>query len=357
VVLDLTDKQQLNQAHEPQEKADIKPRLTLASRNGVVEAGDFIEHIRLVRYERPSYMELRSPGMLNEAMQKRHQVFCEIKKWEKESYTGIETDEFDAVSDHYVLVGTGKNGMSYPLSYVRFVHVIDSDEDNNPRILPVQRSVAQAGGTLSPKFEQAAARGTCVEISRLLANPNFNNTIKVAPFRMMGMQFGEMKVKASELLLHLALEDTLERHQHVKYMTALLKDDLCANIKRFAFGMKRVGDTIEHRGARMPITVNPHTFRNRVVRKSLKDFFASSLEGKLFVISQKEVDGCYQELPAFNPELNAVEKSVREAYKQAYRPVSDHRSRLVRHTAGLPSHIVRGESKDQPEASWSLEIA
>ena len=354
MVLDLTDKQQLNQTRKSQEKADIKPRLALASRNGVVEAGDFIEHIRLVRYERPSYMELHSPGMLNQAMQKRHQVFCEIKKWEKESFTGIETDEFDAVSDHYVLVGTGRNGISYPLSYVRFVHVIDNDDDNNPRILPVQRSVEQAGGSLSPKFKQAAARGACVEISRLLANPNFNNTIKVAPFKMMGMQFGEMKVKSSELLLHLALEDTLERHQHVKFMTALLKDDLCANIKRFAFGMKRVGDTIEHRWARMPITVNPHTFRNRVVRKSLKDFFASSLEGKLFVVSQKEVEGCYQELPEFS----AIEKSVREAYRQAYRQVEGHRTnRLVRHTASLPSRTVTGKSKDQPEKGWSLEIA
>lgn len=167
---------------------------------------------------------------------------------------------------------------------------------------------------------------------------------------MMGMQFGEMKVKSSELLLHLALEDTLERHPHVRFMTALLKDDLCAKIKRFAFGMKRVGDTIEHRGARMPTTVNPHTFRNRVVRKSLKEFFASSLEGKLFVVSQKEVEGCYQELPEFRE----IEKSVRQVYRQ----VEGHRTnRLVRHTASPSSRTAARKSKDQPEKGWSLEIA
>ncbi len=189
------------------------------------------------------------PEDKDEVLRIRHQVYCRDLHWEPERGDGRESDEYDRHSVHCLL----RRRDGEPVGCARLIF---SRPDDPHYPLPFEKScvVALDRSAADPVH---MARGTVGEVSRLavlarfrqrkgeanvpvaLSKEDYEDRARVArfPFITVSLFFGVA---------------VIARRFGVENVFVLTEPRLGEHFERIGFDIRRVGEAIEHHGARVP---------------------------------------------------------------------------------------------------------
>jgi N-acyl amino acid synthase of PEP-CTERM/exosortase system len=192
----------------------------------------------------------------------RFEVYCREKNFlSPQDYPGgLETDEFDVGSVHFVVYGDD----SLPVGYMR---AVDESLGSFP--------FAAHGLALSPEYDPPS-RGTAVEISRMMVRSDYRHCIRavsdgITPGRHL---LDPPARNASDLiqlkLVRLAYRHSLERD--VRWFFAAFEPTLARKLRMMGFPFRPVGPTGDYFGE-----VKTYVMDLREMERRLKTAFPAVL--------------------------------------------------------------------------------
>ncbi|MEH6472010.1 MAG: PEP-CTERM/exosortase system-associated acyltransferase [Halopseudomonas sp.] len=179
----------------------------------------------------------------------RHEVYCNELGWEEVNSQGVETDAFDAQSEHCLLQNVNNN------EYVGCIRMVLPNQDDPSLPLPFQLTCAQVLDSGEPDPEQQQ-RIAIAEVSRLAIiskyrrRPNEQGhdvTITEADYGTLKQpRFPYIPIGLYMGLLEMA------RINNVETLYILTEPSLAHHFCKLGGKLQPVGGAIEHRGKRIP---------------------------------------------------------------------------------------------------------
>lgn len=194
------------------------------------------------------------PASIEEVYRIRHEVYCRDLGWEPLCKDGLETDKYDRQSVHCLL---RRRGSGEPVGCTRLVMAYPGRPEAR---LPFEASCDEVikRSIIDPR---ALPRQDIGEVSRLAVMSNFRQrkgesgtavSISEEDFESRG-QTPRFPFIPISLYLGAA---AIARHMGVEHVFVLTEPRLATHFSRIGFDIQGIGDTIEHRGTRMPSLIS-----------------------------------------------------------------------------------------------------
>lgn len=195
----------------------------------------------------------------NEAFRIRHQVYCEDLKFESERTSKLETDDYDAHSLHLLIRFIKTN------EFVGCTRIILPQSDASGYSLPFEKMCA---ATLDRSIIKSLPRDCIGEVSRLAVISRFRRRrgdIK-ASVTISDEDYGTIEQPRFPFIPIGLYVGTIElaRVHGVNYLFMLTEKRLASHFERLGANVQFIGDSIDHRGRRIPLMLNINEIINNM---------------------------------------------------------------------------------------------
>lgn len=189
----------------------------------------------------------------NEAYRIRHQVYCEELKFEQIQPEGRESDEYDFYSLHILIRSTRTN------EFIGCTRIIRPRHGNSYFPLPFEKACSAVlnRAIIDP---QKLSRPTIAEVSRLAVIESFRrrkddkNSVTGLSDKDFGANMqSQLQPRFPYIPLGLYLGTTeLARLNGIDTLFVLTEERLAKHLNKLGFGLRFIGEPINHRGIRIP---------------------------------------------------------------------------------------------------------
>tara|TARA_R110002095_G_scaffold142307_3_gene123290 strand:- start:4775 stop:5545 length:771 start_codon:yes stop_codon:yes gene_type:complete len=222
----------------------------------------------------------RTPELQQEAFRLRHEVYCRELGWEPINDAEMETDHFDAQSEHCLLQNVN-NG-----EYVGCIRMILPHPERPDEPLPFQLSCTEVMHPGEPNAEQQH-RIAIAEVSRLAVHGKYRRrpSEKGHPVTINEADYGTRKQPRFPYIpigLYMGLLE-MARVNNIETLYILTEPTLAQHFCKLGGKLYPVGGSIEHRGKRIPYKMDV----NLVIKQ------INILLKPLFNVISKEVKAGY----------------------------------------------------------------
>lgn len=190
-----------------------------------------------------------TPQLQQQAYHLRHEVYCRELGWEPINNNEIETDLFDAQSEHCLLQNVNNN------EYVGCIRMIRPKPDAPEEYLPFHLTCKEVLNPGEPCPEQQQ-RYAIAEVSRLAVHSKYRRRPgdKGLPVSISEADYGSLKQPRFPYIpigLYMGLLE-MARINRIETLYILTEPSLAQHFCKLGGKLYPVGGAIEHRGKRIP---------------------------------------------------------------------------------------------------------
>jgi N-acyl amino acid synthase of PEP-CTERM/exosortase system len=195
------------------------------------------------------------PGVLDEALRLRYQVYCIEHDFEDSSRfkDGKEFDEYDSHSGHGVVrhLSSGTTAAA--------VRLVLPDKDNPETPFPIEKNCSESL-CLTPSIFKGIPRHSIAEISRFAVSRNFKRRLGEAG-SVAGVAdhlgYDKPDLQGKRVIPHLILGlflaiVKLSAEHHITHWYAVMDVSLLRLLKRFGINFTTIGGPVDYHGLRQP---------------------------------------------------------------------------------------------------------